>query len=129
MLTSCGSSAAHVTCCVGDLCVDSGDMVAIFATRARCSAIGVVVISARVCVSARVLVRDEGGASTCPRRWLVNVSRDLSGGVGAIVGRVRGRGALRVNGTIGPFFVSRKSRSLRERDRETTRANASGREI
>ena len=129
VLTSCGSSAAHVTCCVGDLCVDSGDMVAIFATRARCSAIGVVVISGRVCVSARVLVRDEGGASTCPRRWLVNVSRDLSGGVGAIVGRVRGRGALRVNGTIGPFFVSRKSRSLRERDRETTRANASGREI
>ena len=61
MLTSCGSSAAHVTCCVGDLCVDSGDMVTIFATRARCSAIGVVVISARVCVSARVLVRDEGG--------------------------------------------------------------------
>ena len=125
MLTSCGSSAAHVTCCVGDLCVDSGDMVAIFATRARCSAIGVVVISARVCVSARVLVRDEGGASTCPRRWLVNVSRDLSGGVGAIVGRVRGRGALRVNGTTGPSFVSRKSRSFRERDRETTRANAS----
>ena len=26
VLTSCGSSAAQLTCCVGDLCCDSGDI-------------------------------------------------------------------------------------------------------
>ena len=67
MLTSCGSSAAHVTCCVGDLCVDSGDMVAIFATRARCSATGVVVISARVCVCPRVSSCETKVARRCVR--------------------------------------------------------------
>ena len=119
MLTSCGSSAAHVTCCVGDLCVDSGDMVTIFATRAAAPRLASL-LSLSVCVCPRVSSCETKVASTCPRRWLVNVSRDLSGGVGAIVGRVRGRGALRVNGTTGPLFVSRKSRSFRERDRETT---------
>ena len=94
MLTSCGSRGAQLTCCVGDLCCVSGDM-AIFTTRARCSAIGVVVISLRVCPRASSC--ETGVASMRPRLWLVNVSRDLSGGVGAIVGRVRGRGALRVN--------------------------------
>ena len=74
-----------------------GRHMTIFTTGVFCSAMGVVIyLRVRACPRARRRWRRciRGGGT---RRWLVNVSSYPSGGVGAIVGRVRGRGALRVN--------------------------------
>ena len=70
----------------------------IFTTGVLCSAMGVVIyLRVRACPRARRRWRRciRGGGT---RRWLVNVSSYPSGGVGAIVGRARGCGALRGNG-------------------------------